>query len=134
MALVVPNVGEEEMLNRILNIGTPTTGETVHLYTGVTVVDEDTVIGDFTELTTGASGNPVAVAASGWGVVAGEPSVATATQIDFAFTAGTSRVCNGYYVTDSSGEVLWAEEFTDGPYNVPDAGGNIFITPKIELS
>ena len=41
----------------------------------------------------------------------------------------------GYFVTNNAGTVLlWAERFTDGPYNLPSGGGSIKITPSIEAS
>lgn len=125
MALLVPNVGETEMLQRILNGGDNCK---IHLYSdNITPAEADTVA-SYTLVT-----DPAAITLTGasWDTssVAGEASYAQQT---FTYTgAGTAY---GYVVTDNAGTtLLWAERFTDGPYEIPSGGGTIKITPKIQL-
>ena len=53
------------------------------------------------------------------------------------FTFGTaSGVQNvyGYYVTDNSNNLLWAERFPGAPFALPQSGGEIAIRPQVQLS
>jgi len=130
MTLVVPDEGEQALLERMLNTSS---GNTVlRLYTNSLTPVEGTVVGDFTEAT--AAGYAAKTLAEGsWTVaVAGGISDATFAQQTFTFTA--AETVEGYFITDvGATEVLWAEKFA-APANVPSGGGTIKITPKIEAA
>jgi len=131
MALLVPNVGEEEMLKRI--IGDVSGGDvTLHLYgDNITPTETDTV-SSYTELT-GGNGYSKKVLDGTW-TISGDPTGASYPEYEFSFNSGTGETVYGYFVTDSTDTVLlWAERFSDAPYTIPTGGGSIFITPKIQL-
>ena len=142
MSLLVPNEGEVEMLKRTLNVSTAT-DLVIHLYSNDEEPGEGSIITDFTELTTNSDGNPdnVTLIPSNWSITTdGGNNITTAAypEISFDFSsAAESRSCYGYYITtqdSSSNDVLfWAEKFADAPYNIPNGGGTIKVTPKIEL-
>lgn len=133
MALLVPNVGEAELLKRMLNFSaadncvlklftndvTPAEGDTVATYT------EADFAGYAAATLTGAS----------WSV-AGDPTEASYAQQTFTRSStGTAQSCYGYFVTNLAGTILlWAERFTDGPYTVTNNGDNIKVTPRIQLA
>ena len=133
MALLTPNVGETELLARMLNKSA--TGDVkIQLYQKRTLDSGDTspaeadTISTYTLIT-----DPAAITLTGasWDTtsVAGTASYAQQT---FTFTTGA--VVNGYVVTNSAGTtLLWAEKFTDGPYTIPSGGGTIKLTPSISL-
>jgi len=126
MALLVPNVGEEEMLERILN-GTDKC--VLHLYQVDKTPAEADVATGYTEVNTG--GYAAITLSSQW-TISGDPTEASYTQVSFDFT-GAATVY-GYYVTSNDNSILlWAERFSDGPYNIPSGGGSVKITPKIQL-
>jgi hypothetical protein len=52
--------------------------------------------------------------------------------ITFSFSSGESVY--GYYVTDTTNNILWAERFSGAPFQLPSAGGDIAIRPKLGLS
>lgn len=135
MALLVPNEGEAEMLNRIL--GKLATGDLkLHLYTTQTSLPvEGDVYATYSVNELVATGySEYTMLNANWTVTAGEPTEAVHIEVDFAITAGGTGDVYGYYVTDSGNTKLyWAEQFSDGPYNVPTVG-SIFVTPKIQLA
>jgi len=146
MALLAGNQGEILMLKRIL--GSQSSGDTLgdslflRLYkNNYTPIEGDTWL-SFTE-SDGTGYAAIAVPGdsalgSGWtyATAAGDTVSATYTQQTFTYSGGDTLY--GYYVTTRDGAtgdttVLWAEEFTDGPYTIPSGGGTIKITPKIQL-
>jgi len=62
--------------------------------------------------------------------------VCTGLYSEQAFDFTTRTTVYGYYVTTIEGtpKLLWMERFTDGPYLLPVDGGEIGVTPKIELN
>lgn len=133
MALLVPNVGEVEMLKRI--VGEATGDVTLHLYSNAITPAEADVVGTYTEV----SGNGyAAVTLNGtWTFTDGivDTNEASYPEEEIVFSVGTGATVEGYFITDSGGTILlWAEKFSDGPYTIPTGGGSIFITPKIQLA
>jgi hypothetical protein len=133
MALVVSNVGEGEMLKRVLNITVTDNDVVIRLYSNNYTPVEASVVGDFTEIT--ATGYSAVTATPGnWVITEGDPTDASYPQTEFALSSAEPEVY-GYYITNSAGDILlWSERFVDGPYVIGAGGGSIFITPKIELS
>ena len=136
MALVVPNVGEEEFLKRILNI-TSDTQVFVKLFINDYVPIETSVAADFTESVDASYVTyiPFEIAGNSWTITQGDPTEAvfngTGGDIDFPF-ASTETVY-GYFLTNNTGNLLWAERFTDGPYNILVDGGVVHVIPKMSL-
>jgi|SRR6056297_2402172 len=132
MALLVPDVGEVELLSRALNLNTPD-DVVLHLYTNDKTPAEGDVAGDYTE-STGAGYSAQTLTGASWSVTT---TTGTTTgeypQVTYTYTAAEPNIY-GYYVTNSAGStLLWAERFSDGPYAIPSGGGSVKITPKIEL-
>lgn len=129
MTLVVPDTAEVKILERVF-----ATGATLRLYTNDLTPDEDTVIGDLTEATE-AGYSAISLPAFGAG---GGPTIATASGTTTArwpqtsFTMTEAGTWYGYYVTDLSGNLLWVERFTDGPYTYGAGGGAILLTAILE--
>ena len=135
MALVVTNSGEEEMLKRI--VGVATGDLELHLYDTTLTIDDATTLAGLEAVECDQAGYALkALAAGTWTVtVAGTTEAVYDTEQEFAFTAASGNSVYGYYITNAGNTVLlWAEEFTDGPYTIPTGGGSVFITPKIQLA
>jgi hypothetical protein len=129
---VVPNVAEADLLSIMLG-KLAQESMILKLYSNDLTPSYGTVIGDLTELSvTGYAGITLAPAA--WTVTASSPSgpaTAQAAQQTFAITAAATSY--GYYVVGAtSGKLYWVERFTDGPYVLDSAGGQIKITPLIQ--
>lgn len=140
MSLVVPNLSDVLMLQYIVNMiaqdggAAPVGGERLlHLFTNNQTPGKTTVIGDFTEATGVPGYNAITLVGSNWTTTtSGGANSAVYSQETFSFTTGVSVY--GYYVTDLSGNLLWAERFSTAPYVLPPAGGQISISPTISLN
>ena len=89
----------------------------------------------FTEATfTGYSA--ASLTAGSWTITAGDPSTAAYPQVTFTSSAGSqNQNIYGYYVTRATGpEVVFAELFTDGPYNIANNGDAIKVTLNFTMS
>jgi hypothetical protein len=131
MSLVCPNSGEILLLQYITGLvvaGNPV----IHLYGTNTTVDNNTVIGDLVEVTS-AGYAPITLTSSNW-TTTQTSGVTSAVYSEQTFAFTTDAQAYGYYVTDSSGALLWLEEFSGAPFAVPSGGGSISITAKLTLS
>lgn len=133
MALVVPDAGERRLLEYIVNKSSPT-DLVLHLYTNsVNLSGETFTTGSFTEAT--ASGYAsVVLTGAGWtaSTSSGISSALYDNGITFGFTVGQD--IQGYYVTDVSNNILWAEEFPGAPFQLPIGGGDIAVRPQLQLN
>lgn len=132
MTLVVPNVGEEEILNKILNQVL-----TFKLFSNNIIPAEGNTAASYTEVTGGGYASKTLTFAN-WTVTAGAPTVALYDIAqNFAFTGATGApgTIYGYYVVNASNVLMWAERFAVGvvPFT-PISGSSIVITPRLETS
>jgi len=134
MALVVPNGSEVIMLNYILNIDAPE-NISILLYANNVIPDENSTVATFTEVANGLgyTTGGQSLTPGSWSVISGNPSQAEHTEVTWTFTGSAGNVY-GYYVTrDTGGELMWAERFTNGPFNITTNGDEIKITPRLTL-
>lgn len=133
MTLLVPDVGEVEMLERILNYAAPDNCE-LKLYTNDKTPAEADVVGGYTQASGFGYASKTLTGASWTVATATGTSEGTYAQQTWTFTGALGNVY-GYYVTDAGGTILlWAERFSDGPYNIQNNGDQIKVTPKIQLA
>lgn len=131
MTLLVPSVAEEIILKNFLNV-TASEDLVLRLYTSDTTPAENDTEATYTEAT-GGSYAAINISAGDWVVVGGTPSSATLPQQTFTFTGAVGNVY-GYYITqETSGKLMWAERFTNGPFNIQNSGDQIKVTPAITL-
>ena len=133
MALTVMNKGAQEMLKRALNYSA--TGNVVlKLYKNNVTIAETSAVADFTEADfTGYSA--ATLTGSSFTVTDADPSEASYAVQEFTSSAGSqNQDVYGYYVTNGAGTIaLWAEAFSDGPYNIANNGDKIQVTLKLTL-
>lgn len=138
MSLVVPDKGEIKLLEYLVNRAAAT-NIVLHLYKNDIDPEDEShgtsgrnfSTGTFVEATATAqtlSGANWTTTQTTSGVTAAEYN----TGITFSFSAGEGVY--GYYVTDTSNNILWAERFSGAPFELPSAGGDIAIRPKLGLS
>ena len=131
MTLLVPNNAEQIFLNLILNKSTPE-NLVIRLFSNNKTPAEGDLVGDYTEVSGGGYASQSLTPGS-WTVSPGAPTQATHSLVSFGFTGAAGNVY-GYFVTQAtSGALMWAERFTDGPYNIANNGDEIRITPRITL-
>jgi hypothetical protein len=123
MSLVLVDQGENAMLTAFF-----AAAMTLRLYTNNYTPVETTTESGVTE----ASGNGYAakaLAGGGWTISGTAPTQAAFAQQTYTFTGPLGNVY-GYYVTrDSDAKLMYAERFSDGPYNIVNNGDTIKITP-----
>lgn len=127
MALVVPNAGEAKALTLLLAANT-----SLRLFKSNTTPGESDTWATYTEADfTGYSA--ATLTGGSWTITPGAPSSAAYAQQTFTSSAGSqNQNVYGYAVVLSSDStLLWAERFTDGPYNIANNGDNIKVTPTI---
>lgn len=131
MALLVPNGGEDIILQYITNKDTPE-DLVVRLYSNdVTPAETDTA-GTYTEVT-GGGYSSITLTPADWTITPGNPTQGEHVEITFAFTSGVGNVY-GYYVTRlTSADLLWAERFTNAPFPINNNGDQIRITPRFTV-
>ncbi len=133
MALVVPNVKGEYLLLQYI-VGLTAAGSPVlHLYSNNPTVDDDTVIANLTEVAGSTGYAAITLTSSNW-TTTQAAGVTTAVYSERTFTFGTTATTYGYYITNTSGDLLWLEKFTGAPFSIPEGGGTVSITSKITLS
>ena len=134
MAVLVPNASETIMLQYITNNDAPE-NISILLYANNVIPDENSTTATFTEVANGLgylTGGTAFTPAS-WSIVTGNPSQAEYLQVTWTFTGIVGNVY-GYYVTrDTGGELMWAERFTNGPYDIQANGDEIKIVPRLTL-
>lgn len=131
MTLLVPNNGEARMLKAVVNHTAPE-NLVLKLFTNNVTPGETDTAGTYTE----ASGNgyaAITLTGSSWTITEGAPSDASYAQQTFTFTGNLGNVYGYFIVQVTSGLLMWAERFTDGPYAIVNNGDQIKITPKITL-
>lgn len=137
MALVVPKVGEVELLKRMFGMTSRKAGNLyVRLYVNDPTLSDDTNLASFTEVSDGGytAVRDVAIAVDS---ITFAESVATIPQKTFILSGTTQYIVYGYYITvgpiGGSEELLWCERFPT-PFNIAQTlGGEIRLTPKLEL-
>lgn len=132
MTLRVPSNGESRLLSFMLG-KTALESFVVKLYTNNVTPGESDSAGTYTELS-GSGYSSVTLTAANWTVTAGDPTSASYPQITWTFTGAAGNVYGYFVVGQSSGQLLWAERFSDGPYNVALSGDQIKVTPTITLA
>ena len=129
MALVVPNASEAIILRYIVNTDAPE-NLIIRLYANNVTPDENSTEATFIEAT---GGGYASIGLSTWSVIQGTPSQAEHTEVTWTFSAAVGNIY-GYYVTrQTGGELMWAERFTNGPFDIQTTGDEIKITPRLTL-
>lgn len=137
MALVVPNQQGEILFLQYI-VGLVAAGSPVlHLYGNLSPdpsldPTDTTVIGDITECTSPGY-HPITLTSANWTASQSGGGVTVVTYSDQSFTFSTDAVVYGYFVTNTSGHLMWLEKFLTAPYEVPPDGGAIVVQPLLSI-
>lgn len=128
MALLVPNVGEVTALEAWLKSG----NHVLRLFKSNTTPGESDTAASYTEADF-IGYAAITLTGASWSVTPGAPTSAASALQTFTSSAGSqNQNVYGYYVTQAStGTLMFAERFTDGPYNIANNGDNIEVTPTV---
>jgi len=115
MSLLLPYVGDKWILQKSLGAN----NTKLHLFTNNHTPAKADTVSSYTEC--GASGYSAITLSSGsWTYTTQGDEADYATQ---TFSLTSSATVYGYYVTDTAGTTLiFAELFSNGPYNIPSSG------------
>jgi hypothetical protein len=133
MALVVPDLGEIELLTKLLINTADTEDYILRLYKNNYTPIAATVIGSFTEADFTNYAEKT-IARSDWATPSTVSNKAESSVATQSWTCGvTTNTIYGYYVVGAtSGVCLWAEEFAAA--RVLADGDILNLTPKFNLS
>lgn len=132
MAILAPNLGEIEMLKRILNFSA--TGNVLcRLFRNNYTPVETSSNGNFTQAT--AAGYAAkTINGTAWSIVTDGSGFGHATAPQQSFIYSAAETVYGVYFTNAGNTItLWAERFSDAPYNIPGGGGTVNVTPHLRL-
>lgn len=131
MTLLVVNQGEAIALEALVN-KTLAQNLVLRLFKNNKTPSETDTEADYTEADfTGYAA--LTLVGALWNSSPGAPSQVDYAQQVFASSAGAqNQPVYGYHLTQlTSGKLVWAERFTDGPYTIVNNGDQIKVTPKI---
>lgn len=131
MSLVMPNQGEVLALKALLNHTAPQDLDLCLFTNNATMANSNTE-SSFTEIANDTYGYAlVELTAANWTVTGGSPTSASYAKQTFTFTGAQGNVYGYMLLQRTSGKLVWAEKFSDGPYNVANNGDKIEVTPVI---
>lgn len=137
MALVLADVGADELLKVYFNNDRPTGGNnlTLKLFCNDYTPVDTSVAGSFTEATGGGYASKTLTNGSWTVTVGNDPSDTVYAEQTFTFTGAltTNPTVYGYFVVDADGTLVWAERFGTS-FTPANNGDNIKVTPKFQLS
>lgn len=109
MAMQFPDAATKQWLTNVLNVS----GIHLRLFSNNVTIGDTTVIGSLNEVSGGGYA-AIALSAVNWAFVAASPSTAGYSDfLTFIFSGAPSpNTVYGYYITDPSGNLLAAENFT----------------------
>jgi hypothetical protein len=132
MPLNVPDVGENKMVEAIVNKTAPENLVLRLFQNNITPSDTDTHT-TYTEATfTGYAS--ITLTGASWG--AGSAGTTTYAQQTFTRTStGAGQTIYGYYVTQlTSGVLMWSERDGAGPFTITNNGDTVKVTPTLTAS
>lgn len=132
MALNVPDVGENKIVEMVVNKTAPE-NLVLKLYSNnITPADSDTA-GTYTEATF-AGYSAITLTGASWGAASG--GVTSFAQQTFTRSStGTTENIYGYYVIQTtSGVLIWSERDGAAPAAMTNSGDNIKLTPTLGAS
>jgi len=134
MALNVPDVGENKMLEHIVNKTAPE-NLVLRLFTNnITPADSD-VAGTYTEANTSnfPGYSAITLIGASWGAASGG-TIAYAQQ-SFVCTGVATADIYGYYLTQAtSGVLMWSEKDGAAPFAVRNSGDTVRVTPTLSAN
>lgn len=132
MAVVFTDAAEITALKNFLNVTAPET-LVLKLFSNNRTPAKTDVTADYTEV----SGNGYAATTltpANFVFTAGDPGSAAYPQVTFSFTGAAGNVYGYYVVGATSGNLAFANRFSNAPINIANNGDEIRITLTITLN
>lgn len=129
MAITIPIVSDELFLELIFGKKIASADQKIKLFKNDYVPTKNSVLADLEEADFGGY-HEITLSNSNW-TVDTLSGVTSASYPEQVFVIEELAVIYGYYVTveiNSVEYLFWLERFSDGPYELPPAGGSVAIT------
>lgn len=135
MSLLIPSESDALILNIILGKQTAPSTQTLRLFKNDYVPSKSSTLSGVTEATQEGY-VPITLNSSNW-LIDTLAGVTSANYPEQTFTFSELAVIYGYYVTvtiNSIEYLLWIERFSNGPYELPSAGGSVSVSLNLGAS
>lgn len=129
MAIVLATAGRDTALNYITGKTAATEGLLLKLYSNNITPSAADVTSTYTEVTGGGYAYKTLTPAT-WTVTSGTASYPAQT---WTFTSAVGNIYGYYVVRATTGDLVFAEKFAAGPYNVQTNGDNISVTVNLTI-
>lgn len=138
MAGMTPNAGRARLIEHAVGKRAPPSTFSLRLFTNNITVSATDVLATYTQMAAVQGYAAKTLTAASFTITVNDGSgysVAAYAQQTFTFTGGTPVDIYGYYIVDTSDNVvIGAETFDEGVFTAENNGDNIKITPKLFFS
>jgi len=131
MSLLATNNGRNLSLSYLVGATTQTEKLYLKLYNNAASVNISLTEEGLSFLSTGNGYSPILLSDDDWVI---EDGVATYPQQSWTFTGAAGNVYGYALLTETSNTLVFAENFSDGPYNVLSNGDIIRVSINISIS
>jgi hypothetical protein len=132
MAVVFTNAAETVALKNFLNIENAET-LVLKLYSNDVTPAKTDVAGGYTEVT-GNGYSAKTLTPGNFVLTPGDPSTAAYPQQTFSFTGAAGNIYGYFVVRATTGDLMFANRFSNAPINIANNGDEIRITLTITLN
>jgi hypothetical protein len=132
MAVVFTNAAELVALKNFLNALTPES-LVLKLYSNDVTPTSADVASDYTEVS-GNGYSATTLTPSSFTFTSGDPGSAAYPQVTFSFTGAAGNIYGYFVVGATSGDLMFANRFSNAPINIANNGDEIRITLTITLN
>lgn len=129
MAIVITDTGKQKALEYLVGKDTTTESLILKLYSNNYTPQMEDTADLYTEVT-GNGYTSKALTTSDWSIAAGD---ALYPQQTWTFTGAAGAIYGYYVVSATSGDLIFAERFSDAPYTIAVDGDIIKVTLSITL-
>lgn len=130
MAIVTSTTGKNIALSYLINKVTTTENLVLKLFSNNIVPSDTDTATTYTEVSGGGYAAKI-LTGSTWTVTGG---IASYTPQTFTFTGSVGNVYGYYVVRETTLDLVFAERFTSGPFDVQTSGDIITITLNLNLT
>ena len=104
---------------------------TICLYSNAYTPDKDSSTDSFVEVEGGGYSKKL-LESSNWKIIKEEKVRIEHPEVTWKFQTTVGQVY-GYYVKDINNQLVWAERFVNGPYDIDTFGDSIAVTPSLTI-